>query len=392
MPFALYLLALAVFVMGTSEFMLAGSLPAIATELDISVGAAGLLTSAFAVGMVIGAPTMAAFARRWPPRLTLLVCLLVFAGSHVIGAMAPGFSLLLITRVLAAFANAGFLAVALSTATTLVPANQKGRALSILLSGTTIATVAGVPLGALLGTALGWRTTFWAIAILCVPAAFGVLRGIPNTSGQSATHTTSPRLREELRQLATPRLALTMTLGALINAGIFAAFTFLAPIVTETAGLPDAWVSVALVMFGIGSFLGVTLAGRLSDKRPGLVLAIGGPALLGGWIAVALVAANPAALIVLVGVQGFLSFGVGSTLITGVLYAASGAPTMGGSYATIALNLGAAAGPALGAFGLTTGLGLLAPTWIAAALTAGALMIMLFAGRALTNTSTEVTQ
>ena len=130
MPFALYMLALAVFVMGTSEFMLAGLLPAIATELDVSVGTAGLLTSAFAVGMVVGAPVMAAFARRWPPRLTLIVCLLVFAGSHVIGAMTPVFSLLLITRVLSALANAGFLAVALSTATTLVPANQKGRALS----------------------------------------------------------------------------------------------------------------------------------------------------------------------------------------------------------------------------------------------------------------------
>lgn len=124
MPFALYMLALAVFVMGTSEFMLAGLLPAIATELDVSVGTAGLLTSAFAVGMVVGAPVMAAFARRWPPRLTLIVCLLVFAGSHVIGAMTPVFSLLLITRVLSALANAGFLAVALSTATTLVPAPE----------------------------------------------------------------------------------------------------------------------------------------------------------------------------------------------------------------------------------------------------------------------------
>lgn len=376
MPFALYLLALAVFVMGTSEFMLAGLLPAIATELDVSVGTAGLLTSAFAVGMVIGAPTMAAFARRWPPRLTLLICLLVFAGSHVLGAMTPVFSLLLITRVLSAFANAGFLAVALTTATTLVSSNQKGRALSILLSGTTIATVAGVPLGALLGSALGWRTTFWAIAILCIPAAFGIVRGIPRNAGRSSASVASPKLRAELSQLATPLLALAMTLGALINGGTFAAFTFLAPIVTETAGLADGWVSVALVMFGIGSFLGVTLAGRLSDTRPGVVLAVGGPALLAGWIAMALVASNPAALFVFVCLQGFLSFGVGSTLITRVLYAASGAPTMGGSYATIALYLGAAAGPALGAFGLTTGLGLLAPVWIAAALTALALAIL----------------
>ena len=385
MPFALYMLALAVFVMGTSEFMLAGLLPAIATELDVSVGTAGLLTSAFAVGMVVGAPVMAAFARRWPPRLTLIVCLLVFAGSHVIGAMTPVFSLLLITRVLSALANAGFLAVALSTATTLVPANQKGRALSILLSGTTIATVVGVPAGALLGTALGWRTTFWAIAILCIPAAVGVIRGVTNNVGRSETSATSPRLRVELSQLATPRLILAMARAA----GEVAAFTFLAPIVTETAGLAEAWVSVALVMFGIGSFLGVTIAGRLSDQRPGLVLAVGGPLLLTGWIVLAVVASHPVALIVLVLVQGFLSFGVGSTLITRVLYAASGAPTMGGSYATAALNIGAAAGPVLGALWLATGLGLLAPVWVASVLTAIALVIMLLTRRALTKTAAE---
>lgn len=387
MPFSLYMLALAVFVMGTSEFMLAGLLPAIATDLNVSVGTAGLLTSAFAVGMVVGAPVMAASVRRWPPRLTLTVCLLVFAGSHIVGAVTPEFSLLLLTRVVSALANAGFLAVALSTATTLVPANQKGRALSILLSGTTIATVAGVPAGALLGTALGWRTTFWAIGILCIPAVIGVIRGIADDAGRTDTSTTSPRLRAELGQLATPRLILAMALGALINGGTFAAFTFLAPVVTETAGLAEGWVSVALVMFGIGSFLGVTLAGRLSDHRPGIVLTVGGPLLLTGWIVSALVASHPVALIALVFVQGLLSFGVGSTLITRVLYAASGAPTMGGSYATAALNMGAAAGPVLGAFGLATGLGVLAPMWVAAALTTIALVVMLLSGRTLTETA-----
>lgn len=389
MPFALYMLALAVFVMGTSEFMFAGLLPAIATEFEISVGTAGLLTSVFAVGMVIGAPVMAAFGRRWPPRHTLVVCLIVFAGSHVIGAMTSAFSLLLITRILSALANAGFLAVALSTATILVPENQKGRALSILLAGTTIATVAGVPGGALLGTALGWRATFWAIALLCLPAIFGIIRGIANTAAQTASTASSPSLLTELGQLATPRLVLAMALGALINGGTFAVFTFLAPVVTETARLDEFWVPLALVMFGSGSFFGVTIAGRLSDQRPGTVLAVGGPLLLAGWILLAATASNPVALIVLVLVQGFLSFSVGSTLITRVLYAASGAPTMGGSYATAALNIGAAAGPVLGAFGLSTGLGLLAPAYVASALTAVSLIIMLLLRCTLMKTGPE---
>ena len=375
MPFSLYLLALAVFVMGTSEFMLAGLLPAIASDLDVSVGTAGLLTSAFAVGMVVGAPLMAAFARRWPPRLTLIACLLVFAGCHIVGALTPTFSVLLITRILSALANAGFLAVALTTATALVPADRKGRALAVLLSGTTIATVAGVPAGALFGTALGWRSTFWAIAVLCLPAVLGVLRGIPKTTGQEAPSS----LRRELRELTSPRLLIAMALGALVNGGTFAAFTFLAPVVTDTAGLDAGWVSVALVLFGVGSFLGVTIAGRLSDRHPGLVLGIGGPLLLAGWIATALVAAHPVPLLALIFLQGMLSFGVGSTLIARVLYAASAAPTMGGSYATAALNIGAAVGPVLGGVALTAGA--VAPMWVAVGLTALALVAAMLSRR-----------
>jgi len=377
MPFSLYLLALAVFVMGTSEFMLAGLLPAIASDLDVSVGTAGLLTSAFAAGMVVGAPLMAAFARRWPPRLTLIACLLVFAGCHVIGALTPTFSILLLTRILSALANAGFLAVALTTATALVPADRKGRALAVLLSGTTIATVAGVPAGALFGTALGWRSTFWAVAILCLPAVLGVLRGIPRTAGLDAPSS----LRQELRELTSPRLLIAMALGALVNGGTFAAFTFLAPVVTDVAGLDAGWVSVALVLFGIGSFCGVSVAGRLSDRHPGLLLGIGGPLLLAGWIATALVASHPVALLALVFLQGMLSFGVGSTLIARVLYAASRAPTMGGSYATAALNVGAAVGPVLGGFALATGAGLLGPVWVATGLTGSALVVALLSRR-----------
>ncbi|WP_436760508.1 MFS transporter [Streptosporangium sp. V21-05] len=180
MPLPLYLLAVAVFAMGTSQFMLSGLVPDIAAGLDVPVGNAGLLTSAFAVGMILGAPLMAVLARRWPTRASLLGFVLVFACAHVAGALTASFPVLLSTRVVAALANAGFLAVALSTATTLVPAAQKGRALAVLLSGTTVATVAGVPGGAVLGTLLDWRATFWAIALLCLPAAFGIVRGIPD--------------------------------------------------------------------------------------------------------------------------------------------------------------------------------------------------------------------
>lgn len=340
----LYLLALAVFAMGTSEFMLAGLVPDIAADLGVPVGAAGLLTSLFAAGMVIGAPVMAACARRFPLRTSLTTFLLVFAAAHVVAASTTSFALLLGTRVLAALANAGFLAVALRAATASVAADRRGRALAVLLAGTTLAMVLGVPAGALLGMLLGWRATFWAVALLCVPALIGIVAGIRSGPPPEPERVS---LRAELAQLRSPALAVVMVLAAAVNGATFAAFTFLAPVVTDTAGLDRSWITLALMLFGIGSYLGVRLAGRLSDDRPGTVMFTGGPLLVLGWVALGIWAGHPWALLVLVFGQGVLSFAVGATLITRVLYAASGAPTMAGSYATAALNLARCAGPLL---------------------------------------------
>ena len=279
---------------------------------------------------------------------------------------------------ISALANAGFLAVGLSAATTLVPVNQKGRALAILLSGTTVAMIAGVPLGALLGSALGWRSTFWVIALLCLPAAIGVLQGVGMEATRTEADEAVPNLRVELAQLASLRLLLAMVLGALINGGTFSAFTFVAPVVTEAAGMTEVWVSVAVVLFGLGSFMGVTAAGRLADERSGLVLAVGGPLLLLGWTALAVLASHPGLLLALVFGLGALAFSVGSTLIARVLYASHRAPTMGGSYATAALNVGAAGGPLLGAAALAVGSSVLSPVWVAVGLTSAALILLGF--------------
>lgn len=377
MPFSLYPLAVAVFAMGTSEFMLAGLVPDIAADLGVSIGSAGLLTSAFAVGMVVGAPSMAALTRRWRARVSLSAFLLTFALVHVLGAVTTSFGVLLVTRLVAAVANAGFLAVALSTAATLVPAARQGRGLAVLLAGTTLATIAGVPGGAVLGTMLGWRATFWAIALLCVPAVVGIATALPAGAGRAGSSVAGASLRDELAQLGRKRLALAMLLAALVNAGTFSTFTFLAPIVTESAGLGRLWVSVALLLFGFGSFIGVTLAGRLSDSRPGIVIGVGGPALLAGWAALALLSSQPAAVLLLAFVQGALSFAVGATLITRVLYEASAAPTMGGAYATAALNVGAAGGPVAAAAALGIHANVVAPVWVSSALVALALLVAL---------------
>ncbi|MEU3605600.1 Cmx/CmrA family chloramphenicol efflux MFS transporter [Streptomyces sp. NPDC035033] len=343
MPLPLYLLALAVFAMGTSEFMLAGLLPDLARDLGVSVGAAGALTSAFAVGMVVGAPLMAVLARGRSGRAGLLAFVLVFLAAHVVGAVTASFPVLLLSRFAAALANAGFLALALTTATAMVPADRKARALAVLLGGTTAATVAGVPGGALLGALAGWRAAFWAVAVLCVPAALGVLRGVPDG------RTERTPLRGEFGVLRAPRLLRVLVLAALVNAATFGAFTFLAPVVTGPAGLTAPWVSAALVLFGAGSFAGVTAAGRFADRHSARLLAVGGPLLLAGWLALAALADRPAVLLALLLVQGALSFALGGTLIARILYEAAGAPALAGAYATAALNAGAVAGPLLAA-------------------------------------------
>ncbi|MEU7376695.1 Cmx/CmrA family chloramphenicol efflux MFS transporter [Streptomyces albidoflavus] len=384
MPLPLHLLALAVFAMGTSEFMLAGLVPDIAADLGVTVAATGALTSAFAVGMVVGAPLVAALARGRSRRTSLLGFVLTFAAAHVASALTSSFPLLVGLRVVAAVAKAGFLAVALTTAAALVPPARTGRALAVLLAGTTLATVAGVPAGSVLGTLLGWRATFWAVAALCLPAALGILLGVPagRAPGQAAG---GPGLRAELAQLARVRLLLVMLLAALVNAATFGAFTFLAPVVTGTAGLGPWWVPAALVLFGTGSFTGVTLAGRLADRHPGRLVAVTGPLLLGGWAALALLAHLPLALLPLLFVQGALAFALGTTLITRVLKEATTAPTLSGAYATAALNLGATTGPLLAALTLPTPLGERGPLWTAALLVTLCLLTGLTCRRLLTN-------
>ncbi|GAA2005514.1 Cmx/CmrA family chloramphenicol efflux MFS transporter [Brevibacterium samyangense] len=352
MPFLLYLLALAVFAQGTSEFVLAGLLPAIAAELGVSLSQAGLLTSAFAVGMVIGAPAMAAGGRRLSPRWTMTGFLAIFVIAHVVGAVTDSFAILLLTRFVAALANAGFLAVALSTVGRIVPAGQRARALAVILGGTTLALIAGVPLGALVGEMLGWRMTLWAIAVICLPALAAVLVATPARTEPGATANTPATLGAELSALRRRPLQLAITLAVLVNAATFCTFTYLAVIAIQPAGVSEAAMPGLLALFGIGAFLGVTVTGRLGDRHWRPLLGIASPILLVGWVALGLAPVSPALLWTLAFAQGALSFAVGSTLIARIMAEAESAPTMSGAYSTAALNIGAFVGPIAGGLAL----------------------------------------
>ncbi|MEV6282640.1 Cmx/CmrA family chloramphenicol efflux MFS transporter [Kribbella sp. NPDC051770] len=368
MPFLLYLLALAVFAQATSEFMLSGLTPEIAAELAVPIPTAGWLTSAFALGMVVGAPAVAVLGRRWPRRATLLLTLTVFLLAHVAGALADDFAVLLLSRLLAALANAGFLAVALATAATLSTAT--GRATGVLLAGTTLACIAGVPAGAWLGQHLGWRAAFWAVALLCLPALIAIARSLPAQP---------VRLQPPVTFRITRRLVFLLTLGALVNGATFCTFTYLAPVLTGVTRLDSSWVPALLMLFGLGSFAGVTLAGRYADRRAYGVLAAAGIALLLGWCAFAWAAHLPAAAVPLVFLQGLLSFGVGSALISLALSAGAESPVLAGGLATAALNVGAVLGPLAGGAAITAA-GDRAPLWCSAALTGIALVTAVLAG------------
>ncbi|MEU3432148.1 MFS transporter [Streptomyces sp. NPDC006863] len=414
MPFAVYVLGLAVFAQGTSEFMLSGLLSGIAADLGVSLSAAGLLTSAFAVGMVVGAPLMALFSRAWPRRRALLLFLAVFVAVHAVGALTSSYGVLLATRFVGALANAGFWAVALSTAVAMVPGRLKGRAAAVVVGGVTIACVVGVPAGAVLGEQWGWRSAFWAVAIVSLPAFAAVLRAIPgdrggrgdrprrgcvegdaaavpgpasgsvpgaasgSVPGPVPASVPGPALvsvRDELRVLTGPRLRPVLLTMALVQGATFCTFSYLEPLLTRETGLGAGWVPAALALFGAGAFAGVTLAGRYADARPLAVVATGMAGLTAGWSALALTAGSPVLALALVPLLGLLAFGTGTALITRVLGLATGAPTLAGAFSTAAFNLGATLGPWAGGLALDAGFGYRAPVAVSALLMVAALLV-----------------
>jgi DHA1 family chloramphenicol resistance protein-like MFS transporter len=370
MPLLIPVLALAIFAQGTSEFMLAGLLLPLSADLGVDPSTAALLTSAFAVGMVIGAPLMAVFASRWRPRQTLVLLLVIFIAAHVIGAVASSFPLLLLTRVLAALANAGFLAIALATVRGIVAPAQTTRAVAVLLAGTTLATIVGVPAGAMLANAFGWRSTFWAVVLLCLPAVVALL--LDRTLGAVPR---SPQIdvRNEVSELRRRPVLVAVVLAVLVNAATFGVFTFLA-VIGADAEVGASWIPLLLAVFGVGAFLGVAATGRWAARRPRTWIVFGAVATTVVWVVFGLAAASIPAVFVGALIGGLLSFAVGSALIARIVGQAEGAPVLGGAYATAALNLGAVGGPVLAGIGYS-GVGAPGVLFVAAGITAIGVML-----------------
>ncbi|MEV6072132.1 Cmx/CmrA family chloramphenicol efflux MFS transporter [Nocardia sp. NPDC052001] len=343
MPIVVFVLAAAVFAQGTSEFMVSGLLELIAADVGVSLGAAGLLTSLFAGGMVAGAPVMAMVTERLSVRYSVTAFLGLFCVAHVVGAVTDEFAVLLVTRVVAAVANAGFLAVVLAALPGLVGSAMVGRATSVVVSGVTVACIAGVPAGALLGQVWGWRSAFWAVAILSAAALAPVWMMLGHVVRQSDSP--GQPVRREWLVLRQRAVLIPVVAGILVNAATFAGFTYLGTITNGIAG-GDRWVPVVLALFGIGSFLGVMVIGRFGDDHQPRIIRTGTITLTGVWMLAAVLAHTLIGVSVLSIVLGAFAFGVGSTLIaTIVRTAAPVAPRIAGALATTALNIGAVLGP-----------------------------------------------
>ncbi|GLW63320.1 chloramphenicol resistance protein [Actinomadura rubrobrunea] len=370
MPAAVYVLGLAIFAQGTSELMIAGLLPGMAADLGVSVPRAGLLISAFAAGMLVGAPVLAVLTLRRSRRAALLAFLAVFALTHVAGALAPGYGLLLATRAVGAFVYAGFWAVASVTALGLVAEDARGRAMSVVAGGLTVATIVGLPGGTLIGQSLGWRAAFWAVAALSALAMAGVIATVPGGRPDPAA---APRVRDELRVMAAPRLWLAYGTTALSTGALLVTFGYLGAMLTDTTGLAERWVPAVLVLYGVGSLVGITIGGRTSDAHPFGTLYAGISATVAVSAALALSLGTPALAVPLVFLLGAFGFACAPALNTRVFALAGAAPTLATAANVSAFNVGITAGPWLGGLAIDAGAGYPAVGWIGAGLGLAAL-------------------
>ncbi|MFD7527023.1 Cmx/CmrA family chloramphenicol efflux MFS transporter [Streptomyces sp. NPDC059849] len=385
MPLAVYILGLSVFALGTSEFMLSGLLPPIADDMNVSIPRAGLLISAFAIGMVIGAPLLAVATLRLPRRTTLITLISVFGLGQVAGALAPTYEVLFASRVVSAFACAGFWAVGAAVAIAMVPVNSRARAMAVMIGGLSIANVLGVPLGAFLGENLGWRSAFWAVGAASAVALVGVVTLIPRIPLPEQ----KPRIRQEMSIYRDRQVWLSIAFTALAAGGVFCAFSYLSPLLTDVAGLDSGWVPTVLALFGIGALVGTAIGGRVADAHLFGVLMSGIAASTVFLAALALFASSQVAAVALSFLLGLSAFYTAPALNARMFNVAGAAPTLAGATTTAAFNLGNTSGPWLGGKVIDADFGFAATAWAGVAMTVLALAAVVISLRLQRSRSTS---
>ncbi|MGV9555287.1 MFS transporter [Streptomyces sp. NPDC003522] len=364
MPLALLALAVGAFGIGTTEFVMMGLLPDVADDLGISLPAAGHLVSAYALGVVVGAPLLAAATARMPRRTVLISLMVLFVAGNALSAFAPGEGSLLAARFLSGLPHGAFFGVGAVVATNMVAPERKARAVSLMFLGLTVANIAGVPVATLMGQRLGWRATFLGVSAIGVVAMAALALLIPRDRAAAPT----AGLRGELAALRS--LPVWLALGTTVAGfgALFSAYSYVTPMLTDAAGYADSSVTLLLALFGVGATIGNLVGGRLADHAMR-------PTLVGGLTSlVAVLALFPllmttawggALAVLLLGVAAFVT---GSPLTMMVMEKAAAGPSLASSANQAAFNLANAGGAWIGGLALTAGFGVTSPALAGAVL------------------------
>lgn len=382
MPLALYALTAGAFGIGVTEFVIMGLLLEVGADLHVSIAAAGLLISGYALGVVVGAPLLTVLTGQWPRKRVLLALMAIFIAGNAACALAPTYGFLMAARVLTALAHGTFFGVGSVVATGLVAPDRRASAIAVMFTGLTVANILGVPLGTWIGQHLGWRATFWAVTLVGV-AAFAVIAALvprgdrPVDAGDWRADLAAIRRTPVLLGLLG---LLTTVLG---YAGVFAVFTYIAALLTRISGLAEGAVSPVLLVFGGGLVLGNLVGGRLADRS--LMATV-----FGTLAALALVLAlmmpglrSPLTAIVLTGLLGAAAFATVAPLQMWVLSKAEGAgQSLASSFNIAAFNLGNAIGAWAGGMVIDHGPGLAFVPLAAALFPAAAIAVAAIAATA----------
>ena len=369
---ALAALAIGTFAIGMTEFVIAGLLPEIAADLDVSIPRAGLLISGYALSVVIGGPIVTALVARRGRKPVLIALLAFFVVGNAISAVATSYGVMLGGRIVAALCHGAFIGFATIVAGDLVAPERRSSAIAAMLSGLTLANVAGVPLGTLLGQQLGWRATFATMAALGLIAAAATAAFVPSSS-----RVAGPSARAQLAAFRTAGVWLALALTALAFGAVYAPFTYIAPLMTDVAGFSAGALPWLLALFGLGLVLGNVIGARSADRRLLPTIIGASVAMLVVLIAFAWTAHFRWPAAVTLFVLGVVAYATVPGLTTRVVTSADGDAQnlLASSAAVSAFNLGNAAGAYLGGLAIESGWGYASTPLVGAAMEAGALAV-----------------
>ena len=373
---AIVALALGGFAIGTTEFVTMGLLPDIADGVQASIPSAGHFISAYALGVVVGAPTIAALGARLPRRSLAIGLLVAFIAGNTLSALAPGYTSLVLARFVAGLPHGAYFGVASLIAASLVPAHQRGRAVSSVMLGLASANVAGVPAATWLGQHLGWRSAYWAVVVVGALSVVAVLAVVPSIPGRAEA-----TLSSELGALRRPQVVLTLLVATVGFGGMFAMYSYIAPTVTDEAHTSAGFVPVVLLAFGLGGVLGTALGGRLADRALFRSL-VGATIAVGALLGVMVLAAGQ---IVALTATVFAVAAAASTMVVllqlRLMEVAGDAQMLGAALNHSALNAANALGAWLGGLVIAAGLGYRAPSAVGVGLAAVGLVFLAASAR-----------